>query len=600
MAGQQDIDVAGTLQNMLDQGFSTNDCAGEEFDNSTGAFAKRIQAHLFTDQNLLIYADNGHGMDRAELKNGFKLNKRTEASNSRQGRYGIGGKQAKVNFTRLQHATVTISKKASNPAVNELEVDWKESVLENTYCNRATGASREHEDLFKKYVLDGLDSDSGTMHIIPCAKDSFNDIRRGVENKSVIKNWLYDFGVKYHDQIVKGVRIEFIIDGVSYTVIPIDPLAFDATDEQHKSREIVEFYRNTMGDLCAWLPERNAYLQEKKKGRGVRTELVEEPLSAEWTFFSRCVIDLTYVENPEVKIAELIAKGFVDGIVSEDAKANIRYEQNATAHLNGVFFNRNDKIINRFENQRPKSGDKARYPYVNKSSCRISFGVEMDAQFSVQVNKSTLKEELIHPSVRRAYRFLHNEFVDAQYAHYKARKAAEESTSEESDTDATESLPEEPVGGANTERARYRMEPTLTAPTAEDLSSHVNVQEQEQVAPECADNTIIHPSVVIQHQRQYVTKTQALHIIEDIRQVVANQYTPYAMGELAKILTFTIGKGGDRLAIMQWQIVGESAGVQCLLNVLRETYLTYTEDNANVIAGSNLLNLLKELTEIDV
>lgn len=599
MSGQ-DIDVSGTLQNMLYQGFSINDCLCELIDNSIDAGATRIVTVLSSDNALMIQSDNGRGMDLVELKDAFKLNKRSEASNTKQGKYGIGGNQAMVNITKLQNATTTVSKKSdANALLNVIEIDWDACVKENVYFNRpGTKVHPSDKDMFNANVTQGFNSNSGTMHIIPTERNAFNQMCDGIKSKNITQSWVYDFGVKYHGSIKNGVSIKFIIDNVEYDVAAIDPLALDATPTLHKSTEEVEFYRTTSNELRAWFPERNGSLKYRKSGRGgkgVTTVIKNEPLESDSVKVASCLIEQTYVGNPETKIQELVDAGLFDSIISDKL-----YDQKATAHLNGLFFKRNDKIVKHFDSERPTSGDTAKYAFAEKSSCRITFGVEMDDYFSVQVNKSTLKEELFHAVVRDAYQFLHRRFIDEQYKiayppkPKQSRGSGKRKLSAQMTDSDNESVGSEELRPIQDEQLNVEEEEEEKEEEEED---DVEIpQNEEQEAPGEPDGGVNIANVRL-HQRQYVTKERAMFIIEDIRRIISAQHIPYVIDELANILAITIGKGGDRLLITQWTFVGNSVGVQCQLDVLSKTYEQYS-DNDNVIAGACLFRLHESLLSI--
>jgi DNA mismatch repair ATPase MutL len=74
MSSKQNINVKGTVLNLLDEGFDLISSLKEITDNSFGAGAKRIR--FFIDmKNLTLYVlDDGKGMNKQELTKLATLN----------------------------------------------------------------------------------------------------------------------------------------------------------------------------------------------------------------------------------------------------------------------------------------------------------------------------------------------------------------------------------------------------------------------------------------------------------------------------------------------------------------------------------------------
>ena len=63
-----DIDVAGTLQGLLDLGFNLRACDGEMNDNALDASAKNLVIDIYPEKKIIIYSDDGNGMNKQELE----------------------------------------------------------------------------------------------------------------------------------------------------------------------------------------------------------------------------------------------------------------------------------------------------------------------------------------------------------------------------------------------------------------------------------------------------------------------------------------------------------------------------------------------------
>lgn len=85
-----DFSVKGTFMNMLSIGASTNDCIGEEIDNSLDAGANRIRLYINSRESReIVIADNGTGMDKQTLRHAYQLNNRSDLRMVNKVRLGL-------------------------------------------------------------------------------------------------------------------------------------------------------------------------------------------------------------------------------------------------------------------------------------------------------------------------------------------------------------------------------------------------------------------------------------------------------------------------------------------------------------------------------
>jgi hypothetical protein len=62
--------------------------------------------------------------------------------------------------------------------------------------------------------------------------------------------------------------------------------------------------------------------------------------------------------------------------------------------------------------------------------------------------------------------------------------------------------------------------------------------------------------------------------------------------QLVSILAETIGKGGDPVVKMQWTMVAATAGANCLIDVIQETYKMRCPSDESFVSGGTTLSQL--------
>jgi len=419
MSAHSDISISGTFQNLLNNGARTQDCIGEELDNAIDAGSTIIDIHLLPEKQEALIADNGRGMNRSGLKTAYILNNRTDATNDKQGRFGYGINLSKAHLTQLKSKVTTISKTTSDEIPNQIEIDWPEIIRQNYYMNVACEVTRANEVEYNRYVKSAFETEQGTLHIVPCDDAIFNKIYAAMESTRIIDSWRYLYGVKYNDYLNDGLTIRVKLGDRILPVVPIDPLAIDILPEDRVRKVVVEIYCDHLtGELLTNILERGWILSNNPKFQ--QKMLKTDPLP---TSFEK-VADLTVesaITFDWVTTQRMLFEGDIafDAIAKErtesDGTVSVKQDQPTVEFMGGRYYNRNKKNIAHVPIHTPKSGNKDRYPYVTNTRHRISFPVELDAYMGIQVNKSKIQEELIHPTIKRTCDMLEKEFIDKHY-----------------------------------------------------------------------------------------------------------------------------------------------------------------------------------------
>ena len=376
---QQAIDARGTLENMLNEGFSDFASISEKIDNPLDAGATQMKIYCDSATHTMIFADNGRGMNEEQAKEAHRINSRKERSSSKHGRFGRGGAQSTVHLTNLKTKTTCISRTREKALTGadpmDVSIDWKKCVELNNYNpqphEEAGGTSMR---IWNQYAIDPRGY--GTVFHIMCAKARFDSIIEAFRSANVVENLKFWLGRTYYNPLNAGFELSFIIDGVEHKVDRIDPLYPSYNNVAHRNCEQIEVYSMLGGDdVRAYYKENEklGYMDFTKRGKFVEGTPVEG---------ARKIGDIAI--NSLYLPRELLATA-VSGIDSDQMSS-----QELRKYLYGIYYERNGKIVSR-NNVAPKdSGDKDKYKYWEEVCHCIAFNAAMDDYFDIQVNKSRI------------------------------------------------------------------------------------------------------------------------------------------------------------------------------------------------------------------
>ena len=162
MSTRVNISSSGTIENLLNLGFTPQDALHELIDNSLDAKATRIRIHFRTSDQTLTLADNGRGMNKTELAEALCINNTKPASDS-IGLRGLGLKAGHAMLSKLTQMTHIFSRKAGDD-VYEVEANWPESIRANMWSPTPHSISARHLHLWTDA---SLHPDHGTVAVIP-------------------------------------------------------------------------------------------------------------------------------------------------------------------------------------------------------------------------------------------------------------------------------------------------------------------------------------------------------------------------------------------------------------------------------------------------
>jgi hypothetical protein len=406
---------------MLDSGFSLFDSICELVDNSLSAGAKTIRLSINTRDATVIVSDDGSGMTLEELCRAFILHIRSNSSDTKHGRFGIGGNHAHAEITQLGKVKIiTKSDEASlTSGLSELDLDYAWTVAEDgrDLIIRPGKIAYDSKPLWDENAINR--SKRGTVIIMNAAQSVICKLRNAMVSTNVTESLRYHIATTYNHIIADGVHISLHLDNDAYLIHAIDPLCKEIIEEENTRTTNIEIWSNNeTGEKRAYYctPEQEeAYRDFTRSAKGKQVK-GSPPTNGTWTKKGSIVLKNAYSpEWVEHQRECLTSIGLVVPQLGGDGIQDVLKE------LNGRYILRNNKVIARFDTPPRKAGDKAAYKYYDNSRSVISFRASefMDNCFKVMTNKSKLDESLFDPIVSRTINALCNAFANDMYSMVK-------------------------------------------------------------------------------------------------------------------------------------------------------------------------------------
>ena len=458
MSVHSGINVYGTFLNMCNNGVSIADNPSEFVDNSFDYGATIVDIHILSKTRQLVVADNGWGMDIKTLEKSRILNERSDASNTKQGRFGQGSKSAFANLTKVLPGNDALTISKMHDAKIPIMIEFKPcEIVDGKYKVDASRACRDLEDAYNRYVTNAFDANSGTVHVITCEADVFDKLRSAFLSSDITESYRYSLGVQYYPYIKRGCQIRIIVDDLPpFEVQPIDPLEIDKIPEKHKqiiTCEILEDDSN--GAKCVhieeigWVMLTNSNKTEKilqetsdstkkvkkskketkpKKDQDGKLSFEQETLPSSFKKITEFIHESAYADKWAETQRELIQtdqteKDLFKSFTTLTKKTQQqKSDQKTSKYMGGRYFVRGERNIDRMDKPAASGGDHGSHNFADKSRHRTIFSVEMDDYFGIEVNKSNIKYKNIHPEIRQICEFLEKRFANKLYAEFKSQQ----------------------------------------------------------------------------------------------------------------------------------------------------------------------------------
>jgi hypothetical protein len=476
-----DISIAGALKSLLHQAFGIKDCDGESRDNSLGqGEATILEMDIYLDEGVVIYSDNGRGMSKPELENACVLHKTSEASDTKQGLYGIGLKALIINFTKLENSSTIYSKTESDDAPRKVIQDWPSFIKTDTYVNRAMDEISSKSE--QEWNTHAVDPSHGTVLIINCAPDIIKELFEAITSNEIVNSLVYHLGWTYRKSLNKGVKMNIKINGQLYKGIEaVDPLEWDNSED--KTRTVLDVYVNndSQEDVRVYFTnecsQEYGYLDNSKKKCG--DFITEDPPE---NFTRVTSMEYRSVYNEPSRWTELQKHAFdhIDYKHPVTKNGKPKKYQGTYKHMGGRYYTRNDKTIYRVPTEKKKDGDKDKYKFHDDSRHELGFNCQADKLISILLNKSKLDEAKINKSVIHTMKFLDNTFSKSlakKYCNKNDNKDTDDSSSDEeieicAPRNDVRSVPPPPAVSSNHEEDDHRFEDaSAPAPSVSDSDS---------------------------------------------------------------------------------------------------------------------------------
>ena len=409
-SNQQTIKPRGTIQNMLNQSFSERACLSENIDDSLGANATIIRIYLDTKTKYLVHSDNGKGMNQEECFEAHCLNTRKDKSKERQGRFGIGRKQAQAVMTNLEYTSKTLTKsKDSLPneengeGVIELDIHWKQCIEKDIYEIRPHDISVKSLPLWTKYAIDP--KKTGTVTIIPCSTKIFDSLVSQIYTRNLQESIVFHFGRMYY-KYLQSIRIQLFVDEKEIPVVPVNPLIPSYMEKKTRMTHPLAVFTNKEGQLRVYYKNETGESVYRDFTASTPGKQIVGDIPKDWRLIGR--IDLTFIYMiPEKLISCFNIDTSRYDAPAEEGKNGI---QDLRSFLCGSYYSRNGKVITRFNIPKANSGDRAHYKYYQDIIQFIEFDSDLDDYFDIQVNKSKIDVDNVGSEIRQTIRYLTNEF----------------------------------------------------------------------------------------------------------------------------------------------------------------------------------------------
>ena len=486
------INVGGLLLNSLSTGFTVNHSIGELVDNSNDASATRINMHIQknitivdTDYpHVFVHADNGKGMNAQEFETAFVLHERKEASNGKQGRYGIGGKEALFVLTQLQHTPIIISRK--NGELHFVEIDLKEIMKKNVYSYSVNKMEEKKKHIEYKTIWDTYAIDKkqdGTVFFIPCDKMKHKKLCENMGTTHLEENLEYYLNLSYNILAQKGIFLTVLFDEKTVVIKGTDPLSWPSIQKDYKAEEKITVWQHPdTKEIHA------VFKNGKNKDAILNADNTQNEKFSNKDFKKIGIVNIKFAFSKDRWVTE--DKKTIVGIQKDIA---LQYKTGASTResMDGRYYYRNEKCIKHVPKIAKKSGDHDTRDFYDHTRTIVQFPVEMDEIFNVELNKSTINE--IHETLRRTiYEELEKKFIQKLVKDYKKSLAAKEETDSEyeSDSDSEVETPKNKNQVVSKPSSQKTTPPvskventkvnSVTAPSAKPLSAPTNIHVPEE------------------------------------------------------------------------------------------------------------------------
>jgi hypothetical protein len=376
MPSQSNISPSGTIQNLLNLGFTQIDALCELIDNSLDANAKHIRINLDSRTYRLMLADNGHGMDKSELTSALRINA-TKPASENIGLRGLGLKAGHGVLSNTVHSTHIFSQK-KDCDVFEVELDWPGSISADVWSPTPHSISARNLSVWEVNRIEGS---NGTLTVIQMTQESFESLL-----KHGLSSILKEIGRTYEQYISEGAVVHIVLDGEQHSPDMSLALKWSTAPQLLRTETQVNILKHpvTGEKRVYWLHTSGRPVwtdmvredpQDPKKKKMIRDQQqsLTDGFMPEGEFMVRSAYNPEW-NPPPVADGEAVRPTYVKGFVAPC---------------------RDKRSLRPMEIEFPCSGDYECRRLYASTRHSIDFSHTHDSTFGVQVNKSDVTRENI-------------------------------------------------------------------------------------------------------------------------------------------------------------------------------------------------------------
>jgi hypothetical protein len=366
MSSSKSFSAGGAIRDIASFGFHAKDLPPEGFDNSKDAGATKIKMIIEKDKKC-YFVDNASGMTRKQLQDRFTLFKDKEASDSSQGRFGIGENVKHSLLTGNEKKSISISRCMSlseenpreppAPHLIEIELNWPHAADRETdeFILYAHSASATSEAIWKKYAINP--EGTGTIDVIPLCDNMFKYFTEQV------KDFVPHYERMYAKDLRNGLSIDIEVLGELHTLKGHNSLVEDGNDgDTFKDSEQLDIWKRSDGDLRIYFKNSEQKFVYKEPNSNKYNKQHPPKADEGYTHIGTVLVEFAY--NPRWR---------------------------KMYDLGGIYYVRNSKMIDRRAVPEPKGGDFWEQDIIKSCRTCVSFSVKCDELFGIEINKSRIK-----------------------------------------------------------------------------------------------------------------------------------------------------------------------------------------------------------------
>lgn len=385
------INISGLVQSTGHAGFTIQDCIHEQIDGALDSNATRVVcSHVRIDGNpYLIVADDGDGMTKEKADKCYCLHNKKEATHLRNGCFGIGKSFSEGKLSSLTAKSTTLTK-ARDSRILEVVADWPDAVRNNQWNPISTGLTVDEQEHWREYAFS---HEHGTVVIIPLSQDSNNYVES--ELNSICK----ELGFVYQSYLSNGRSIEFL----GMQIAPTHTLELERVSRQQWGMEMLEVWTHPQHAMRVYF--------EGTTRDGSRCMLRFTDIGAAT---SRALPKKSNSDYPPpegfTRAVTMTLKHSYDPQWSED---------NADSEVKGFLsFKRGPRHIMRRPNDLSNSGDFPGRHVIRDARHELAYDFNADKLLDTQINKSSIRFEAMHTSLRKTIQVLCKNWSSAYYKLY--------------------------------------------------------------------------------------------------------------------------------------------------------------------------------------